>query len=173
MKDNAPALYVGTYAKYNSGSIRGEWVNLEDFAGDRDGFFDRCREIHADEDDPEFMFQDYQCFPRAFYCESDAPGALFDWLDLDDDDRELLEQYAEATGYNITDINIDDARDRFVGRYDSGADAAEQMATEWGAVPEPLPNWMIINWEATWERNLRHDFDTAGGHGDLWVFNNH
>ena len=170
MRDDAPALYVGTYSKYNSGSIKGAWVDLEDFAGDRDGFYQRCAEIHADEVDPEFMFQDYQCLPCAFYCESNAPEELFDWLELDDDDRELLEKYADATGYDIDDIDIDAARDCFIGRYDSGADAAEQMTNE--EVLGKIPDWVVIDWAATWHCNLRHDYNTTENHGDFWVFSN-
>jgi len=50
-------LYVGTYHKYNSGSIQGEWVDLDDF-NNKDEFLEYCAELHKDEDDPEFMFQD-------------------------------------------------------------------------------------------------------------------
>jgi len=31
------AVYVGTYAKYNQGSIAGAWLNLEDYS-DKDTF---------------------------------------------------------------------------------------------------------------------------------------
>ena len=34
-------IYVGTYAKYNNGSLQGEWVELSDFY-DLDGFMERC-----------------------------------------------------------------------------------------------------------------------------------
>ena len=27
-----PRIYVGTYAKYNAGSIAGQWLDLEDYA---------------------------------------------------------------------------------------------------------------------------------------------
>ena len=48
-------IYVGTYAKYNNGSLQGEWVELSDFY-DLDGFMERCSEIHEDEEEPEYMF---------------------------------------------------------------------------------------------------------------------
>lgn len=56
-------LYVGTYAKYNSGSIAGAWLDLEDYA-DRDSFLVAARELHKDESDPELMYQDFEGFPR-------------------------------------------------------------------------------------------------------------
>ncbi|MFM2134451.1 MAG: hypothetical protein RL156_1732 [Bacteroidota bacterium] len=167
-----PSVYVGTYAKYNSGSIKGAWINLEDYAGDREGFYAACAELHSDEADPEFMFQDFQCFPREFYSESGLPEELFEWLELDDYDRELLEKYAEATGYDITELTIENAREAFWGRFDSGADAAQQIAEESGAVPKDLPCWIVIDWQDSWDSNLRHDYCTAGRHGDLWIFSN-
>ena len=56
---NTINLYIGTYHKYNSGSIFGEWVNLFDFDNLKD-FYKFCRELHKDEEDPEFMFQDWE-----------------------------------------------------------------------------------------------------------------
>lgn len=52
-------IYVGTYAKYNNGSIDGEWLTLGDYS-DMDEFWEACKELHNDEEDPEFMFQDYE-----------------------------------------------------------------------------------------------------------------
>ncbi|HMP91047.1 MAG TPA: antirestriction protein ArdA, partial [Kiritimatiellia bacterium] len=59
---NTPRVYVGTYAKYNDGSIAGEWIDLE--GHDADSFRDACLELHKDEADPELMFQDFEGFPR-------------------------------------------------------------------------------------------------------------
>ena len=47
---NEARIYVGTYAKYNNGSLQGEWVELSDFY-DLDGFMERCAEIHEDEEE--------------------------------------------------------------------------------------------------------------------------
>ena len=45
---NEARIYVGTYAKYNNGSLQGEWVELSDFY-DLDDFMERCAEIHEDD----------------------------------------------------------------------------------------------------------------------------
>ncbi|SPW74069.1 Antirestriction ArdA family protein [Escherichia coli] len=58
----APAVYVGTWHKYNCGSIAGRWFDLTTFDDERD-FFAACRALHQDETDPELMFQDYEGFP--------------------------------------------------------------------------------------------------------------
>ena len=54
-----PAVYCGTYRKYNEGSIDGAWLDLASFK-DYDEFMEVCRLLHRDEEDPELMFQDYE-----------------------------------------------------------------------------------------------------------------
>lgn len=62
-------VYVGTYHKYNSGSLAGKWLTLADYAN-RDEFYAACRELHKDEADPEFMFQDWEGVPSWMIGES-------------------------------------------------------------------------------------------------------
>lgn len=167
---DGPAVYVGTYGKYNNGSIAGKWVDLEQFAGDREGFLAHCAEIHKGEHDPEFMFQDYQRFPERFYGESCLPDALFAWLELDEQDREMLERYIDATGDDSADIR--DAQDHYAGTYSTGADFAEAIAEELGIVPKDFPSWIAIDWERTWEGGLRFDYSTSEHNGEIWFFHN-
>lgn len=167
--DSIPRVYVGTFAKYNDGNLGGAWVDLAPFADDPDGFLAHCGEIHADEADPELMFQDFEGFPREFYGESSLGDGLWPWLALDDDDRELLAVYNGILGQPVT---IDDARDAFVGRYSSGADFAEELARENGLIPEDFPSWIRIDWADTWECNLRHDYTFDNHNGELWIFQN-
>lgn len=37
-------IYVGTYGKYNAGSIKGEWLDLEDYANKQE-FIDACYKL--------------------------------------------------------------------------------------------------------------------------------
>jgi antirestriction protein len=111
-----PALYCGTYAKYNNGSIAGRWLKLTDYA-DAEEFLNACKALHKDEDDPEFMFQDFEHMPRAFYSESLSRADLdkiYAWLQLDEFDRELVEEYAEATGNELDGLDIVQVRDAFL-----------------------------------------------------------
>lgn len=58
-----PRIYVGTWAKYNAGSLSGEWLALKDY----DSYSELCevmRAIHEDESDPEPMIQDCDDFPE-------------------------------------------------------------------------------------------------------------
>lgn len=54
---NIPSIYVGTYHKYNCGSIAGKWLNLTEYSS-KEEFYEACKELHSDEEDAEFMFQD-------------------------------------------------------------------------------------------------------------------
>jgi antirestriction protein len=165
-----PAVYVGTYSKYNRGSLGGRWVELEQFAGDREAFLAHCAEIHADEHEPEFMFQDFQGFPRDFYGESCLPERLFAWLTMSDDERELVARYIDATGFD--DAELSDAQDHYAGTYRDGADFAASMAEEWGCIPKDLPAWISIDWEHSWEGGLRFDYSTSEHNGETWFFHN-
>ena len=39
-------VYVGTYAKYNNGSLFGAWLDLSDYS-DKEEFYEACRELHG------------------------------------------------------------------------------------------------------------------------------
>ena len=39
------SVYVGTYGKYNNGSLFGAWLDLSDYA-DKEEFYEACRELH-------------------------------------------------------------------------------------------------------------------------------
>lgn len=109
-----PALYCGTYAKYNNDSIAGKWLKLRDYESASE-FLQACRELHGDEDDPELMFQGCEGIPDELYGESLSEAdlqKLYDWVQLDDDDRELLAEYVDATGYRLDDIDAEDVRDK-------------------------------------------------------------
>ena len=165
-----PALYVGTYAKYNAGSIAGQWLQLEDYSSPED-FMAACAEIHADEGDPEFMFQDFEGFPRCWYSECGAPPEIiWEWLELDDDERNAFALYADNIGDGA---DIDGFRDAYCGEWDSEAAFAESTAEECGAIPRGCPSWIVIDWEATWNRNLRFDYiSERDADGQLHIFRN-
>lgn len=70
-------LYVGTYHKYNNGSLGGAWIDLDKFKDGKE-FEAACRRLHRDERDPEFMFQDVETDPgedwqEGLYSESSIP----------------------------------------------------------------------------------------------------
>ena len=168
----SPALYVGTYAKYNAGSLGGAWLKLDDYS-DRSEFLAACAELHADESDRELMFQDCEGFPACWYSECSAPpDMLWEWLALDADERLAFEAYASTKGRDDT-VTIDDFRDTYAGTADSPAAFAERTAEECDQLPNDLPSWIMIDWAASWSCNLRHDYDTGtDSEGTLHFFRN-
>ena len=89
-------VYVGTYHKYNSGSLAGAWISL---AGckDYDDFLAQCRKIHSNERDPEFMIQDCENMPDGLTC--------MEWMsrdEFDDIKKAMYEQeQTESAGVKI------------------------------------------------------------------------
>ena len=63
------AVYCGTCKKYNEGSLDGGWLHLGRYQNGAT-FLEACKKLHADEDEPEFMYQDTEYLPDEFYSES-------------------------------------------------------------------------------------------------------
>lgn len=126
LNSDAPALYVGTYAKYNDGSLSGMWVDLTTFY-DYNDFITFCNALHADEKHPELMFQDFQNMPEAFYCESGISAETFGKIN---DYYNLCQYYDKAAVDAYIDDNngyMDGFENAFCGEYDDETDFAMQM----------------------------------------------
>lgn len=140
MNTTEPRVYVGTYHKYATGSIEGKWLDLEDYS-DRSEFLEACAELHKDEIDPEFMFQDYEGFPAKFYSECSLEEELWGWLELDENERKMCEVYWENSDDSAS---IDDVRERFQGVYKNEEDWAYEFLDSTGdiaQIPERLRNY--------------------------------
>ena len=124
-----PAIYCGTYKKYNEGSLFGAWLDLRTFDSYEE-FMDVCHQLHADEEDPEFMFQDYQCFPEYWYSESCMGEEVFNkiiaFIHLEDDRQKAFKAYVAATGND----SISDFEEDYEGEYDSEEDFASYIVSE-------------------------------------------
>ena len=162
-------LYVGTYRKYNEGSLAGEWIDLNDFSSAEE-FYEHCAELHEDEDDPEFMFQDYESEisgeGTAFYSESGISEKYWEYLDeVPDDEKEAFLTYCNHMGYDIDEsIPYDSFQEAYQGDYSSDEEFAQEMAENIGAMPEGH-NWpsYCIDWE--WAaRELMFDYFSDNGH---------
>ena len=84
-------IYVGTYAKYNEGSLRGKWIDLSE-CYDQDEFMEVCHELHQDEEEPELMFQDW----------GNIPEELIDEGHLDSNFFELRDELENLDGMNVS-----------------------------------------------------------------------
>lgn len=134
------SVYVGTYKKYNKGSLFGKWLNLADYESKED-FYRACRELHKDESDPEFMFQDWEYLPSGLIGESWISEKIWNLLDLDDNDLEIVYHYLQCTSTDITDCDIDevisDAKESYVGYFESVRDLGECEAEEFVFINVP------------------------------------
>ena len=160
--ETTPAVYVGTYAKYNQGSIKGAWIKLE--GHDAESFRDACLELHSDESDPELMFQDFEGFPRAFYGESYLSPSLWDWIRCTEEEKELWTAYVEAFGYSFNESSLSHAQDAFAGKFESEAEFAKEVSSEQfdlNAIPSEL--LACIDWEHVWHSYYSFDFVEENG----------
>lgn len=155
-------VYVSTYAKYNNGSLKGDWIDLE--GHDRESFLAACRELHSDEVDPEFMFQSWEGVPRQLASESSLHEELWEFADLSEEEREIVSAYWEECAGFVTPIR--EALDAFVGKFDSPDEFAEEHCREcYSEAFENLPSWLeqSINWEWVWNGTLRYEFTEGNG----------
>ena len=126
---DSPALYCGTYGKYNSCNLRGMWVNVSTF-GSYEDFLNFCKAIHADENDPELMYQDFENMSRSLYHESmgeEEFNNILEYCELCvdfgvDAVDDFLEWYSPE--------DLDRMPDAYAGVYDSEEDFAREIVND-------------------------------------------
>jgi len=131
------AVYVGTYAKYNDGSIFGKWLKLSDYV-DKEEFYAACHELHNDEEDPEFMFQDYENIPKGLISECSISDNIFEIIEafdnMDRDQKEPFLIWCDNGHHNLSDEDINDLISDFesdyIGEYSSEEDFARELIEE-------------------------------------------
>ena len=161
-ENSNPAVYCGTYAKYNNGSLYGMWIDLSTFENYHD-FIEFCNRLHANEAEPELMFQDYEHFPEQWYCEGCMGESTFDkikeYAALSEERREAYEAYLSYWDEGT----LEDVEERYEGKYNSPEDFAEYLCEECGYFKN-LPQWLqcCIDYSAVW-RNL----DTGGDYTEV------
>ena len=128
-QSDSPALYCGTYGKYNSGKLCGMWVNVSTFDSYED-FKTFCKAIHADENEPELMYQDFENMSRSLYHESMGKkefNEILEYCELCDDYwvsavDDFLEWFSPE--------DLDRMPDAYAGVYDSKEDFAREMVND-------------------------------------------
>ena len=167
--DDQPAVYCGTYRKYNNGSLDGAWLELEAFDSYEE-FLEICALLHDDEEDPEFMFQDYQGFPKAWYCEScpgeDTFGKIMEYCQLSEDEREVFDAYYDYTG----DDSLAHAQEHYMGKFESEEDFAEMIVNECYDLERMMGN---LSYYFDYGRYARDLFMTDYTFCDGLVFSSH
>ena len=102
----------------------------------------------------------------------DEQYSLEDMLEFIDNYNEaaFVEHYeeyvrcGEAIGYDAVDALIDengecscieDCDERYQGHYHNEAEFAEEYTNE---IYGEVPSYIVVDWQATWDRNLYYDF---------------
>ncbi|RWU08179.1 antirestriction protein ArdA [Pedobacter chitinilyticus] len=131
------SIYVGTYFKYNSGSLQGKWMDLSEFST-KEEFYRAAYELHKDEQDPELMFQDMEHIPDSLASESWLSAKFFTVRDalegLEEKLHEPFFMWCNNDHYDLSKEDIDELissfADCYQGLYDSQEDFARQYVAE-------------------------------------------
>lgn len=160
------SIYVGTYAKYNNGSLFGKWLNLSDYS-DYDSLLTAMYDLHSDESDPEFMFQDYECpflEKMGLLSECHISKDIYEIIEQINDSGNDLEVY-EACLDNLGKMDFQNLNEYvnnfYYGEYSSDEDFVQGLYEN--DIPFNLPNFVVIDWEAT-ARNIMYDYFESNGH---------
>ena len=156
-------VYVGTYGKYTAGSIAGKWLALSDYT-DQSEFYSACKELHKNERDPELMFQDTDGLPAGSYSESWISEQIWDFLDLEDHEKEVVLAYSEIRDFEQA---LQCAIDLFCGRFDTHEDFVWDWIENYGI---EIPDLLCVDILGTWERNLCHGYDFTRYEGENFYF---
>jgi antirestriction protein len=136
--DDSPKIYVGTYRKYNEGSLKGKWFDLTDYVG-VDDFYEDAIDFHSDERDPELMFQDWEHIPDDFIGESWISKEFWEYMKLtesmDEYDKEALDIYVNKLGISMKDDvygAVEGFKRAYRGRFDDLEDYGRYLVDDLG-----------------------------------------
>lgn len=163
-------IYVGTYKKYNEGSLYGKWLNLSDYSNYQE-LYKAMYDLHSDEEDPEFMIQDFEAhslyadFGLLSECHiSEKIYEVIEAIENSHFEMEVIEAYADCIG-GTNDIEelLEKVEESYTGSYDSDEDFTQELLEECGTIPKELPSYVHIDWQST-AREIMYDYSASNGH---------
>lgn len=164
-------LYVGTFRKYNEGSVFGDWITLTEFDNLKD-FYNECRALHKDEEDPEFMFQDWEVntsILKPFIRESWIDKDIFKYikyLEEADNSLEVYEAFDDLEPFDFIKNEADfldhirRCDELLIGEYERWEDFVYEEAQRMVGGREDLIHFLGLDKVG---RELMHDFDHSNG----------
>jgi len=152
------SIYVGTYKKYNHGDLSGDWLDLDDFL-DAKEFYAECKKLHADEHDPELMFQDWEGIPNNLISECHLDEDFFDYMEAVKTSH--LDPEVFLAGAAL-DIPYDKIEETYQGEWRSDEDFVTNLLDTTDGIPD-LPNYIHIDWAGT-TRDIMIDYGESEGH---------
>jgi antirestriction protein len=163
-------IYVGTYRKYNEGSLFGKWFDLNDYSNFNE-LKDAMFKLHKDEEDPEFMFQDYECSEAiedlGLISESYLSNDIYNIIETIKNccyDEDVIESFINSIGtYDTIEEIIEKVEESYSGEYSSDIKFVQELLESTGDIPKNLPNYIHIDWEST-ARDIMYDYSTGNNH---------
>ena len=73
---------------------------------------------------------------------------------VDDYGQNLVDEFAQEFDVD----SVEHFEDMYQGQYDSGAEFAEEIASDCGYVSRDMPSWIEIDWQKTWDNALSYDY---------------
>lgn len=114
----------------------------------------KVQELHGTEDYP---LDDIREFIESYGYKHFTNGNYETWSELSEDyDNEAIEAFVEDNGIE----NIDSFEDAYCGQYGDLREAVEMLLEIYEV---EVPDFVVIDYDRTWEANLRHDYTFEGG----------
>tara|TARA_B100001059_G_C17450062_1_gene386987 strand:+ start:57 stop:611 length:555 start_codon:yes stop_codon:yes gene_type:complete len=164
-------IYVGTYFKYNNGSVEGAWPDLKDYSNYEE-LSEAMRELHKDEEDPEFMFQDYECSEifndLKLISESYISKDIYEVIEAIENsyhEEEVITAFIYCYGNGCNDIHdvLNKVCECYCGEFSDDIDFTEQLLADTGCLSMDLPSYVHIDWGRT-AQDIMMDYVTYNHH---------
>jgi hypothetical protein len=108
-----------------------------------------------------YPLDDIQDFVETYGAAAYADGHYVTWCQLEQEigvDTEAIEAFVEEFGI----WEIERFEDAYHGEYGSESEFAEQYTTD--CYPMDMPEWVVIDWQATWDTELSDAFTYNNGY---------
>lgn len=112
-----------------------------------------------------YPLHDIQEFVETYGEQAYIDGHYVKWCELEEDcgaSTEAIEAFVDEFGIDA----IGSFEDAYYGEYGSESEFAEEYVTNRYTMGH-MPSWVVIDWQATWDTQLRYDFAYNNG----YVFN--
>jgi len=151
--------YISTYGLYNTGSPKGDWFDLDLYDDQEE--LDDALEVFFDgiDDDPEYMYQDFEGFPDSYYNESGLSSEFWEYKEMVNDgvDKDMLAAGAELG------IPLGSIQDAYRGEFDTVAEFANDWLDGTGELDDDSVLARYFDYEK-YGRDLAMDFSEFNGH---------
>jgi len=114
----------------------------------------KVQKLHGTEDYP---LDDIREFIESYGYKPFLSGYYETWAELSEDyDNEAIEAFIEDNGIEC----IESFEDAYCGQYGDIVEVVEMLLEIYDV---DVPNFVCIDYQGTWDRNLRHDYTFEGG----------